>query len=245
MDKSNLFSQKLSKKSNSELRTILNSEHYTKEAKQAAVWELKRRENQPDSAIENIERSPEPKTRYRMSKEDKNLFKWRMLISGVSFIAIALYFNYETLFTTKSSLKEVSGLVEYSKTFIERVSSTGRFGYKSYSNKATLEIKVFEHPIPFRVFENIGQSRIHDDYQRLTRLLTKGEQVHLLIPEKTLTYGPEFFELTINGKTEISIESTKSQDYLVFALLTGFGALFIFLSKRTDWVEQLRGMAKG
>jgi hypothetical protein len=245
MEKSNFSSDKLSKKSDSELKSILSSEHHVKEAKQAAMWELERRKNQPETTVKNTVSSSEPKRGYRMSKEDKNIYKWRMLISGISFIAIALYFNYETLFTTKSSLIEVSGKVEYCKAFIERVSATGRFGHKSYSNKATLEIKVFDYPKPFRIFENIGQSKVHDDYQRLTRLLNKGEQVSLLIPEEPLKYGPEFFELTVNGKTEISIESTKSQDYSTFALLTGFGALFIFLSTQTNWAEHIRAMIWG
>ncbi|WP_421978222.1 hypothetical protein [Roseivirga seohaensis] len=242
MDKSNLFSEKFSKKSDEELKTILISKQHVKEAKQAALWELERREEQPNSKVKNIDVPTKSKTEHQMSKADKNFFKWRMLITGISFIAIALYFNYETLLATKSSLKEVSGRVEYSKTIIERVSATNRSGYKSYSNKATLEIKISEHPRPFRIFENIGQSRIHDGYQRLARLLNKGEQVSLLIPENKLKYGPEFFELTINGKTEISIESTKSQDYTTFALLTSFGALFIFLGMRANWIEQLRGM---
>jgi hypothetical protein len=242
MYKSNLFSEKFSKKSDAELRTILTSKQHLKDAKQAALWELEQRESQSNSTVKNIDKPAKPMAEYRMSKEDKNLFKWRMLITGISFIAIALYFNYETLLATKSSLKEVSGRVEYSKIFIERVSATGRFGYKSDSNKATLEIKISEYPKPFRIFENIGQSRIHDGYERLTRLLTQGEQISLLIPENSLKYGPEFFELAINGKTEISIESTKSEDYSTFALLTGFGALFIFLSTRSNWAEQLRGI---
>jgi len=244
MEKRNHFTENFSKKADSELQDILTSENHITEAKQAATWELEKRKLQPISKFTDKKTPLPEKPRYRMPKEEKQLFKWRMLVTGIAIIGIGIYFNYETLFITDSSLKTLTGQVEYSKTFIEQVSSRSRYGTISYSNKATLEIKLFEHPKPFRIYENIGQSRIHEQYNRITGLLTKRKTITLLTPDKPVKYGPEFFELNVNGKTEISIESLKSKNYFSFSLLVFFGAGLIYLSTRTDWAERIRGIIR-
>jgi hypothetical protein len=239
MEKINGFSTKFAKKSESELQAILTSEQHVYEAKQAATWELERRALAPTIELKKPKTEPE-RQRYRMSKSEKKEAKWQMVLFGVAMIGIGIYFNYDTLMVTESSLVPIEGRIEYSKTFIERVSSRNRYGSVHYSNKATLEIKLFEHSPVFQIFENIEQSRYHQRYNQLIRQLTKRTPVTIWVSENHMRYGPDFFKLDVRGETELDMDYTTANSQFGFIFMLIFGSMFIYLGTRTDWMEKVR-----
>ncbi len=179
-----------------------------------------------------------------MSNSQKKEVKWRMILFGVGMIGIGLFFNYDTLLVTESSLIPIEGRIEYSKTFIERVSSRNRFGSVDYSNKATLEIKLSEHSSIFRIFENIEQDKYHERYRQLTRQLTERTPVTIWVSESQTRHGPDFFKLDVRNKTELDMDFTTSKNQFGFVFMLIFGSLIIYLGTRTDWVEKIRGISE-
>ncbi len=239
MEKNNQFSKKFLIISDSELQSILTSEHHVFEAKKAAAWELERRSLTPVVELEKQKNKPDP-PKYCMPESEKKEAKWQMIFFGIAIISMGLYFNYDALLISESSLVPVEGSIQYTKTYIERVSSTDRYGVIHYSNKATLEIKLFEHSTIFQIFENIEQSRYHVRYNELTRQLTKRTPVTIWVSEKQMRYGPDFFKLDVRGETEIDMDFTTSRSRFGFIFLLAFGSLFIYLGTRTDWMEKTR-----
>ena len=220
-----------------ELIKILNSDHHVADAKMAAKRELEKRSGQSKESSLDTKNKKKP---YILSKEEKQTYRLRMCSFGGAIILIAIYFNFETLLITQSSLIPESGTVEYSKTYIERVSARGRFGYKSYSNKATLELKFNEGQKTYRLFENIGQELEHDEFKRLTKLLNQSNRVTLWVPDSELEFGPEIFRLDIDGRTELKINESKSKNLYFFFGLAMMGAIFIYLGFQTQMVEKVR-----
>lgn len=241
MEKSNQFTKHFISKSDSELQSILTSEHHVYEAKQAATWELERRSQIPVVQLEDLKPKIE-KPRYRMPERAKKEAKWKMIFFGVAMIGIGIYFNYDTLLITESSLIPIEGSIQYSKTYIERVSSRNRYGGIHYSNKATLELKLFEHSTIFQIFENIGQSKFHQRYNELTRRLGRRTPVTLWVSEDRMRYGPSFFKLDIRGVTEVDINYTTSNSRFGFLFMLIFGSVIIYLGIRTDWMEKVIGI---
>lgn len=243
MEKNNRFSKHFVKKSDSELQSIITSERHVFEAKQAATWELQRRNLTPGAEL------PEPKPRlrepkHRMSESKKRDFKRNMIFSGIIIIGIAIYFNYDTVLVQESSLNPIEGSIQYSRTYIERVSSTNRYGYKHESNKATLEIKLYEHPSIFRIFENIEQKRFHNRFKELTSQLARSTPVTIWVPNKPTRFGPDFFKLDVRGETEVDMEDTTWINRFSFMLLLFVGSLIIYLGTRTDWAENVKDFFK-
>lgn len=244
MEKSNQFTKHFLSKSDSELHSILTSEHHVYEAKQAATWELERRLQ--TSAIELKELEPKLELpRYKMPERKKKEAKWKIIFFGMMMIGIGIYFNYDTLLVTESSLIPIKGSVQYSKTYIKRVSSRNRYGGMHYSNKATLELKLFEHSATFRMFENIGQSRFHQSYNELTRRLTKRTPVTVWVSEDKMRYNPDFFKLDIRGNTVVDMNYTTSTSRFGFFFMLIFGIIIIYLGTRTDWMEKVIRFFKG
>ncbi|GAA4841695.1 hypothetical protein [Algivirga pacifica] len=241
MKKSNRFSQHFKNKPEPELQAILISQQYVYEAKQAAFWELERRNLAPVTKLKKPIIRPE-QPRYQMSKSEKSDAKWQMISMGVIIISIGIYFNYDALLVTESSLIPIKGKIEYSKTFVERISSTGRFGSEHFSNKATLEIKLFEHPSTFHMFENIEQNMYHQYYESLSRELTEETPVTIWVSKNKMRYGPDFFKLDIRDKTEIDMAYTSYKSRFGFFLLLTIGTLIIYLGTRTNWTEKVRGV---
>ncbi|MEO1050967.1 MAG: hypothetical protein AAFX87_10075 [Bacteroidota bacterium] len=239
MKTSNRFTKHFIKKSDFELNDIIDSDSHVEEAKLAATWELERRAKGTQTELQE----PEP-PKYVMPEYEKKSFRIKMTLVGIAFIGIAIYFNYDMLLLTESSLTRIEGSIEYSKTYVERVSAPDRYRGEYHSNKATLEIKLLEESRVFRIFENIDQREYHKRYNRLTNQLTKGTPVTIWVSEKQIRHRPDFFKLDIKGKTEISMGYTKEKSRFGFLLLTIMGVLFIYLGKKTDWVENMRGFFK-
>ena len=172
--------------------------------------------------------------------ETKKEYKIGMITFGVFFIGLGIYFNLETLLVTERSLMPIEGTLQYSKSYVDRVYSENRMGGKSYSYKATLELKLFQETQIFRIFENIGQERNHPEFNRVNRILQRGKKVTLFISKRTIKYGPDFYRLDINGETEIDISFTKSKSMFGFGLMLFFGFLFIYLSTMSDSIKRLK-----
>ena len=242
--KSNRFSKYFVNKSDDELQAIVVSDKHVPKAKQAAYWELERRNLTPQTELP--EETPSiNRYKYRMSISEKKDFRRKMFVAGLFILGIAIYFNYDTLLINESDLKPIDGSVQYSRTYIERVTSRDRYGFEHESNRAALEIKLFERPRTFRIFENIEQKWQHQEFIDLTERLSRSTPVTIWVPDKPTRYGPDFFKLDVHKETVLDMDETTWTNRFGFMLLTCSSILFFYLGTRTDWAEKLKGFIKG
>ncbi len=170
-----------------------------------------------------------------MWRRTKKEFQLEMIIMGLITIGMGFYFNYETLFLTEDSFRKIRGQIASSKSYVEEVSFTSRFGTKSYSYRATLEFRLRGLNKTFRIFENIGQQRTHLEYDRIKRRLIRRKEVILTIPKKPLKDGPDFIELYIDDQLEIGKDQTLAISNSSFWTLSIIGLGLIGLSQTYNW----------
>jgi len=144
MANKNHFSVKRSRKTNQELKDILESPDYVDEAKLAAKWILDKRDvhtdYQPPKQVDK-KRKPWIPGKKQDPERRKHL-ESKMLVFGIVFIIGAFYINFENLITTKNALTELNGTIQNSEVIVDNVSNRNRFGYEAKSRRATLYFRL-------------------------------------------------------------------------------------------------------
>ncbi|WP_339786168.1 hypothetical protein [uncultured Imperialibacter sp.] len=243
----NTFTEKLTSKSDSELRRIVSSSKYVDEARLSAKRLLAERSEQVD--YKPPQQPIKQKSRWipgrHLDAEHKKRYEWRILFYGVGCLISAFYLNFESIVTTRSSLTELSGSIRNSEILIDNVSRKGRLGNEVRSRRATLIFSLNEHQKLFKLRENIGHEFSNSEYDRLSRLLLNSESVSVWISESQVdSIEPKVFQIDVNGQTILDFDSVTSKYSAVSALLLflGLGATgFALYSKYPKRIRRLLG----
>lgn len=237
MKKYNYFSTKMAEKTDKHLLDVLSDAKYLDEAKQAAVWELEKRgicvEFEP--VEEKRKEKPFRIPLMKESKRWKRFHERRLLIFGISCLAMAIYFFVPDLLTTKSSLAPLEGTIESAQYYVENVSSRNRIGYETKSKRAKLVFNLIEYQKKFELFENIGSENEHKKFRNLSNRLNKSKQATIWIRRSELDkWEPKVFQIDINGRTELEFNEVRTKNGYIFIFLffMGTGSILLLMWRK-------------
>jgi hypothetical protein len=231
----------MTSKSNSELIEIISNNSYVEKAKQAASWELEKRNIEHDYQPPNLSKKDSSKETISSTEEDSDSKKYhenRLLVFGLSCIVGAIYFLAPTIFTNKKSLIPIDGILNNAELIIDNVSSRSRYGYEAKSRRASLYFSLIDVKKSFVIRENIGQKYSHEEYSRIKINLENSDNVRVWINKREIDeIYPKVFRIDIGDRTILSFEEVRNEHIWIFMLLLflGLGSIvFIFWRKYPD-----------
>ncbi len=222
--KENSFSNKFKSYSNAELQRVISQDSFVHKAKQAAAWELEKRN------VEHNYNPPNQKEKKKLSDFEKTRFKkmdrWdifhenRLLFFGLFCIALAFYTVFPALFTFKDSLIPIESQIRDVDVKLERVTSRGRYGFESESNKISLNFWLNGIAKRFVLTKNVGQEYRCEEFSQISKKLYNSNKVVVWVKDTdTDNRYPKVLQLDIDGKTVIAFENVKTE----------YGGAFVFL----------------
>ena len=239
----NYFTDKFKVKSNQELKNILESDSYVLEAKLAAYWILKERGEETNYELPK----PEPKkyepwfSGKHQDPERKRYYEEKVLAFGITCLIAAFYLSFESLFTSRNSLIELSGTIKNSEVIVDRVSSRNRLGYEAKSRRATLFFSLNEYPKIFKLAENIGQDYSHEEYELISKSLKNSRTVSVWINESEIKdLAPKVFQIDTNRQTILDFKTVKTEHAGISIYLFLFGAGMTGLALYSKYPKRTR-----
>ena len=242
MEKENRFIKKFQNKTTKELKSIVVSKDHVEDARQAAQWILEERDFK-EVTPDQKEELPKSKASFLMQNtpERKKYYSNRMLAFGITIIVMVIYINYDALITSKNSLKQLKGTIDYCDISIEEVTSKGRFGTQNKSNKATLRFTLEEYQKLFQLRENISKSIVHPEYNRILISLKEADSVSVWINESHYqNYQPKVFQIDTDDKTVLEFQTVRSEHFGISIVLLFFGLLMALLGLRIRFPERFK-----
>ena len=133
-----------------------------------------------------------------------------------------------TIWTPKSSLIPLKGILQSCDTYVTPVSSTSRYGYEAKSQKAELIFYLNEHRKKFALMKNIGSDYRNEEYEDIKSKLTRADSVTVWVKKSEVSYWePQVFQIETDRGTVLDFQTVrfKERPLTAFLLLMGLGCV--------------------
>jgi hypothetical protein len=241
----NRFIEKFQKKTDSELKFILeNRKKYNEKAVAAAIYIINER-NGKSPEIETIENiikiekskkkekiAPQKHIKKNENKWHKNYYARQLLWFGIACIGSAFYFIAPTLFTMKRSLIETNGKIVIVETVYTKVSSSR--GHKSVKSELILILEN-DNRI-YRLVKNIEQSWNNKKYELIEKELKKsGKAIVWIKGNQQSKKEPVVFQIATGENNVLyDMNDVKSELKFLFPflLIIGFFGIGVYINHK-------------
>lgn len=160
-----------------------------------------------------------------------------LLVIGVTLLVFAVE-QLITIWTPKSSLTPLKGIVRSCEIYVTPVSSKSRYGYEAKSQKAELIFYLSEHKKKFALLQNIGDDYRNEEYEEIKNKLNRADSVTVWIKKSELDYWePQVFQIETDRDISLDFKTIRFKDrsLTLFLLLIGLGfvvfPIYVFYPK--------------
>lgn len=176
-----------------------------------------------------------------INTRDKEFYRNCLIVLGVVLFAGAFYLNLDYLIATQNNSSTVNGNLNTSEVIIEKVSSTGRFGYKSKSQRATLLFSLKESDEFYLLRENIGQNYSSPKYNRIHRNLRRADNISILVRRSLFDSSKLIvFQIKADGITLLSFNEIKYKHSGIFVFLIFMSFISISFGLYLKYPDKLK-----